>query len=62
MNEIIVTWILSIQLWADPPPKIQFVYNKEYPTLEECMKAREEWLKQKDHTVLCLIKVKPANK
>lgn len=56
--ETIAVWVLTIQLWTDPPPKIQFVYSKEYPTHEECMKAREEWVKQKDHTSLCLVKVK----
>lgn len=59
MNELIVVWILSVQLWTDSPSKIKFVYNKEYATHEECMKAREEWVKVKDHTVLCLMKTKP---
>lgn len=59
MNELIIVWVLSVQLWTDSPSKIQFVYNKEYPTHEECMRAREEWVKVKDHTTLCLMKTKP---
>lgn len=55
---MIVTWVLTIQLWTDPEPKIKFVYTKEYPTYEECMKAREEWVKIKEYTSLCLIKTK----
>jgi hypothetical protein len=58
MNELIVVWILSVQLWTEDPSKIKFVYTKEYPTHEECMKAREEWTKVKEHTSLCLIKTK----
>lgn len=56
--EMIVTWVLTIQLWSDPEPKIKFVYTKEYPTHEECMKAREEWAKIKEYTSLCLMKTK----
>lgn len=56
--ETIAVWVLTIQLWTENPPKIKFVYSKEYPTYEECMKAREEWTKVKEHTSLCLIKTK----
>jgi|LauGreDrversion4_2_1035121.scaffolds.fasta_scaffold686010_3 hypothetical protein len=59
MSELITVWVLSVQLWTDQPNKINFVYNKEYPTYEECILAREEWTKQKDHTVLCLLKTTP---
>lgn len=55
---MIVTWVLTIQLWTENPSKIKFVYTKEYPTYEECMKAREEWTKVKEHTSLCLMKTK----
>ena len=39
----LLPWILIVQLWTDPPPKIKFVYNKAYPNYAECMEAREEW-------------------
>lgn len=54
--EPVVTWLLMVQLWTDPPPKIQMVYKKEYATQEECMKAREEWLQKKFET-MCMVKV-----
>jgi hypothetical protein len=53
----IVVWILSVQLWTDPPPAIKFVYTKEFPTHEECMAARSEWEKTKFNS-FCLMKVK----
>lgn len=62
MSETIVVWLLSIQLWTDVPSKMQFIYNQEFPTYEECMKEREEWLIFKEHTVLCLLKTKPIKK
>lgn len=43
MNIDLLPWILIVQLWTDPPPKIKFVYKKEYPTYQECMDARQEW-------------------
>lgn len=58
--EPIVTWLLMVQLWTDPPPKIQIVYKKEYATREECMKAREEWLQKKFET-MCMVKVTDVN-
>lgn len=39
----LLPWILIVQIWNDPPPKIQFVYKKEYPNYAECMAARREW-------------------
>jgi hypothetical protein len=39
----LLPWILVVQLWTDPPPRIKFVYKKEYPNYEECMDARQEW-------------------
>lgn len=48
----LMPWILIVQLWTDPPPKIQLIYNKEYPNYAECMKAREEWLPKK-FVVIC---------
>ncbi len=56
----IVVWVLSIQLWSDPPPKNPLIYNKEYPTYEECMAARQEWDKTK-FRAFCLMKVKNVN-
>lgn len=53
----IITWVLSVQLWIDPPPAIQLIYNKEYTTHEECMQERERWDKTK-FTALCLMKAK----
>lgn len=55
-----VIWVLSVQLWSEPPPKIKIVYNKEYATYEECMQAREKW----DSTgfkAFCLTKIKHDN-
>ena len=53
----IVVWVLTIQLWTDPPPAIKMIYTKEFSTYEECMAARTEWEKTK-FTSLCLMKVK----
>lgn len=39
----LVPWILIVQIWNDPPPKMKFVYSKVYPTYAECMAARREW-------------------
>lgn len=39
----LLPWILIVQLWNDPPPKMKFVYKKEYPNYAECMAARKEW-------------------
>jgi hypothetical protein len=55
--ETVVVWLLSVQLWTDDPPKIKFVYNKEYATYEECMENREIWA-QKNFQSFCLTKVK----
>ncbi len=53
----IIVWVLSVQLWQDPPPRMLFVYNKEYSTYEECMHNREIWA-VKDFKSFCLLKVK----
>ena len=53
----IIVWVLSIQLWTDPPPAIKMVYTKEFATQAECMQARAEWEKTKFQS-LCLMKVK----
>lgn len=53
----IVVWVLSIQLWSDPPPRNQLIYNKEYPTYNECMEARKEW-ERTNFKAFCLMKVK----
>lgn len=55
--ETIIVWLLSVQIWSDPPPKIQIVYTKEYTTHEECMKEKEKW-EEKKLVSLCLEKVK----
>jgi len=39
----LLPWILIVQLWSDPPPKMKFVYSKVYPNYTECMEARKEW-------------------
>lgn len=39
----LLPWILIVQLWDDPPPKMKFIYKKEYPNYAECMTARKEW-------------------
>ena len=39
----LMSWILVVQLWTDPPPKMKFVYSKVYPNYAECMEARREW-------------------
>lgn len=39
----LLPWILIVQLWDDPPPKMKFIYKKEYPNYAECMEARKEW-------------------
>ena len=53
--ETIVVWVLSIQLWTDPPPAIKLIYTKEFETREECMQAREPWTKTPFQS-LCLTK------
>lgn len=54
---MIVTWLLSVQLWLDKPPVIQIHYTKEFATYAECMAAREQ-VKDRQYHVLCLMKVK----
>ena len=51
----LVPWILIVQLWTDPPPAIQMVYRKEYPTYAECMEARKEWIEKK-FVAICGVK------
>jgi len=55
--ETIVTYLLMVQLWTDPPPKIQIIYKKEFQTEQECFKAKEEWEKTK-FISMCMVKVK----
>lgn len=55
--ETIVVWLLSVQIWSDPPPKIQVIYTKEYTTHEECMKEKKKW-EEKNLVSLCLQKIK----
>jgi hypothetical protein len=57
--ETIIVWVLSIQLWTDPPPAIKLVYTKEFATREECMQAKEQWdWPQTPYQSLCLTKIK----
>lgn len=56
----LLPWILMVQLWTDPPPKIKLVYTKEYPTYQACMDARKEWL-EKQFVVICGVKSKNVN-
>lgn len=52
MSIDLLPWILIVQLWSDPPPKIKFVYSKVYPDYAACMDARKEW-EQKNFVALC---------
>lgn len=54
---MIVTWLLSVQLWPVQPPVIQIHYTKEFATYNECMIAREK-IQDKQFQRLCLMKVK----
>ena len=54
---MIVTWLLSVQLWTEHPPKIEVLFTKEFATHEECMNERAVRAK-KDLQVFCLMKVK----
>jgi hypothetical protein len=58
--ETIIVWVLSIQLWTDPPPAIKLIYTKEFETREECMQAREQWANT-PYQSLCLTKTKNVN-
>lgn len=51
----LMPWILIVQLWTDPPPKMKFIYKKEYPNYEECMTARREW-DNKGLVAICAVK------
>ncbi len=49
-------WILIVQIWtADQPGQINLVYRKEYPSYEQCMEARKEWIEKK-LVALCGVK------
>ena len=51
----LLPWILIVQLWNDPPPKMKFVYSKVYPNYAECMEARKEWIDKK-FVAICGVK------
>ena len=53
----VIVWILMVQLWTDPPPKIKLIYTKEFATYEECMRAREEYMPA--YVAICGPKAKP---
>ncbi len=53
--ETIIIWVLSVQLWTDPPPAIKLIYTKEYATRDECMAERDKV--DKKFVSLCLTKV-----
>jgi len=55
--ETVIVWLLSVQIWSDPPPKIQVVYTKEYATHQECMTEKKKW-EEKNLVSLCLQKIK----
>ena len=52
----VYVWILIVQLWSDPPPKIKLMYTKEYATYEECMEASKEYMPV--YVAICSIKKK----
>jgi hypothetical protein len=52
----VIVWVLSVQIWSDPPPRIQVQWNKEFATHESCMEERAKWSDK--FTALCLTKVK----
>ena len=54
--ETIIVWLLSVQVWTDPPPQIKVVYNREFATREECMSEKEKW--ENKFVSLCLQKIK----
>jgi hypothetical protein len=51
----LMPWILVVQLWSDPPPRMKFVYSKVYSNYQECMEARKEW-DNKGFVALCSVK------
>jgi len=51
----LMPWILVVQLWTDPPPRMKFVYSKVYPDYQTCMEARKEW-DNKGFVALCSVK------
>lgn len=51
----LLPWILVVQLWTDPPPRMKFIYKKEYPNYQECMDARKDW-DNKGFVALCSVK------
>lgn len=58
---VITTWVLLVQLWTDPPPKMKFVYIKEYDTHEQCLTEKEKWI-DKFPITTCEIKNTEKNK
>ena len=52
MNIDLLPWILVVQIWSDPPPKIQLVYRKELPDYSTCMQARKEWEEKKTGCIM----------
>ena len=56
MDIDLLPWILIVQIWtADQPGQIDVVYRKEYPSYEQCMAARKEWIDKK-LVALCGVK------
>lgn len=59
MNIDLLPWILIVQIWtAESPGQINLVYRKEYPSHEQCMEARKEWIEKK-FVALCGVKSQP---
>lgn len=56
--EALIVWVLSVQVWTDPPPAIKIVWSREFATREECMLEKEKW--DKKFVALCLTKVVPV--
>ncbi len=57
---MLTIWVLSVQLWTDPPPKIAIIYSKEFSSREECLKEKQKW-ENKEFTSLCLFKTQSTN-
>lgn len=53
---MIVVYLLSVQIWTDPPPSIKVMYTKEFPTREECFAEKAKW--ENKFVSLCLEKIK----
>ena len=55
--ETLLIWVLSVQLWTDPPPSIKLIYTKEFATRDECIAEKDKV--DKKFVSLCMTKVVP---